>query len=60
MGNKKLISNVLMVAGIILLVLSLAADLIGIGPVPGFGYKQIIGAVVGAIAALAGYVMSRK
>lgn len=60
MDNKKLISNVLLVAGIILLALSLLADVIGVGSVPGFGYNQIIGTVVGAIGAIAGYVMSRK
>ena len=60
MNNKKLISNVLLVAGILLLVLSLVADLIGIGASPGFGPYQIAGTVAGAIAAIAGYVVSRK
>jgi hypothetical protein len=60
MDNKKLISNVLLVAGIILLALSLLADVIGIGSVPGFGYNQMVGTVVGAIGAIVGYFMSRK
>ena len=60
MNNMKLVSNVLLVAGVILLVLSLTADMIGIGAGPGFGTNQMIGAVVGAVSAIAGYVLSRK
>lgn len=58
--NKKTIGIVLLAGGVILLIGSLAADVIGIGGAPGFGYKQIVGAVVGVIAAVAGFVYSRK
>ncbi len=61
MGNKKTIGIVLLVVGIILLVLSLTADMIGIGGAPGFGYKQLLGAIAGVVIAVVGYVlMSRK
>ncbi len=61
MGNKKTIGIVLVVVGILLLILSLAADAIGIGGSPGIGYKQILGAVAGVVIAVVGYVlMSRK
>ncbi len=61
MGNKKVIGIALLVVGVILLVVSLAADSLGIGGSPGIGYKQIIGAVAGVVVAAVGYVlMSRK
>lgn len=61
MGNKKTIGIVLLVVGVILLIGSLAADAISIGGAAGFGYKQIIGAIVGVIVAVVGYVLySRK
>ncbi len=61
MGNKKVIGIVLLVVGVLLLIVSLAADSLGIGGSPGIGYKQIIGAVAGVVVAGVGYVlMSRK
>ena len=61
MGNKKTIGIALLVVGVVLIIGSLAADAIGIGGAAGFGYKQIIGAVVGVIAAVVGFVLySRK
>ncbi len=61
MANKRTIGIILLVVGIIIFVVSLAADLIGIGGVPGIGYKQIAGAVVGVVVAAVGYyLMSRK
>ena len=60
MGNKKTIGTVLLVAGVILLIVALAADALGIGGASGFGYKQIIGAVVGVIVAVVGFVLYSK
>jgi len=60
MSNKKTTSMVLLVAGAILLLASLAADMIGIGQAAGFGYKQIIGALVGVIAVVVGFVIRPK
>jgi len=45
-------SMLLIVGGAVLLVISLGADLIGIGVEAGFGLRQILGSVVG-LAALA-------
>jgi len=60
MGNKKTIGIALLAVGVVLLIVSLAADSIGIG-LPGFGLKQIIGTVVGVIVAVVGFVLySRK
>ena len=58
--NKKTIGIALLAVGVVLLIGSLAADPIGIGGASGFGYKQIIGAVVGVIAAVVGFVLYSK
>lgn len=60
MTDKKTIAIVLIVAGIILLIASLLADMIGIGQAVGFGYKQMAGSAVGVIAAVAGFVIRPK
>jgi len=60
MEVKKTVGTVLLVVGIAVLVLALAADPIGIGGNPIFGRNQIIGTIVGAIAAVAGLVLRRK
>lgn len=58
--NKKTWGIILLVAGIVVLVASLAADLIGLGGSPGFGLRQILGAVVGVIAAVVGYILAYR
>ena len=62
MKGKKTVSIVLLVVGIAILALSLAADYIGIGDaVPSFGPQQIAGTIVGAIVAVVGlFLMLRK
>jgi hypothetical protein len=57
MEGKKIASTVLLVGGIVILVLSLAADLVGIGGNPAFGRDQIIVAIVGAIVTVVGLVL---
>jgi hypothetical protein len=58
--NRKTAGIALLVAGVILLIISLAADVIGIGNSTGFGLGQIAGAVVGVIAAVLGFVFSPR
>ena len=58
--SKKSLNLVLMVAGLLLLVLSLVADFIGIGTYPGINYTQIAGAAAGLILFVIGYWFSRK
>jgi hypothetical protein len=61
MGGKKTVSIVLIVAGIVILVLSLAADLLGLGGGNVvFGPQQIIGTVVGAIVTVVGLILRLK
>jgi len=57
MGNKKTIGIALLAVGGIVLIVSVFADVIGLGGATAFGYKQIIGAVAGAIIAGAGFVL---
>jgi hypothetical protein len=52
--SKKTISSVLIALGVIMVVISLAADVLGIGNVPGFGWKQMLGTAFGVIVALVG------
>jgi len=54
------LSLILIVIGIIILLVSLLADMIGIGGYPGIGYKQIIGAIVGAVISIIGFILYRK
>jgi hypothetical protein len=58
--GKKGLSLILIVVGIIILLSSLLADMIGIGGYPGIGYKQIIGAIVGAVISIIGLILLRK
>ena len=51
---KRILRFVLIVLGVVLLVVSLAADIIGIGNGTGFGWKQILGAIVGVLVAVGG------
>jgi len=58
--GKKGLSLTLIVVGIIILFGSLLADAIGIGGYPGIGYKQIIGAIVGVVIGIIGFILYRK
>jgi hypothetical protein len=60
MGGKKTAGIVLLVVGIVVLILSLVADVLGIGSWPGFGPYQIVGTIVGAIVTVTGLVLTLK
>jgi hypothetical protein len=53
--SKKRVSVVIIVGGVMLLVLSLGADLIGIGSRAGIHWKQLTGAGLGLAASIYGY-----
>lgn len=57
MGIKKIVGLVLLVAGIIVLVLSLTANVIGLGGAGGFGFQQTLGTIGGAIGIVAGLAL---
>jgi predicted phage tail protein len=52
--SKKTIGFLLIILGVVVLVVSLTADVTGLGPGNGIGWKQILGAVIGVIVALGG------
>ena len=54
MVPKNKIGLGLVILGLILVGLSVAADLIGIGANPTFGWKQILGTIMGVISFLYG------
>jgi hypothetical protein len=57
MASNKLSSQIVLVIGIGLLVVSLLADVMGIGDDPGFGRQQTLGSVAGAAIAVIGLVL---
>ena len=61
MANTKTIGTVLLVAGVILLIVSLGADVIGLGEGgTRFGSQQILGAIAGILLLVVGFVYSRR
>ena len=58
--NTRHLGTALVAVGLVLAVLGLSADFIGLGPVPGFGYKQIAATVVGLVVAAVGMLMVRR
>ncbi|RPH99696.1 MAG: hypothetical protein EHM72_10825 [Calditrichaeota bacterium] len=60
MKNLKTIGTILLAAGLLVLAVSLLADVFGIGSSDRFGARQIIGAVIGALVALVGLLLAGK
>lgn len=56
--NANIIGKIMLIVGVILLLLSVFADVLG--GAPGFGQKQIIGTVLGLILAVIGYLLNNK
>ena len=60
--SRKQLGLLIVVAGALLLVLSLLADPLGIGVNEGyvFGWKQAVGTVVGVALVVIGYLVARR
>ena len=59
--SKRTIGFIVILAGLILVILSITADMIGIGAKPGFGWNQTLGLIVGfLIVAGAGWWTWKK
>jgi len=56
MGTRKIIGIVLVVVGVLSFAVFLLADIIGYGG-PGFGIRQIIGTIAGAVVAIVGLIL---
>lgn len=52
--SSKRVGLVVALVGLIVLVVAAAADPLGVGGAAGFGWKQILGVVVGAVLAAIG------
>lgn len=57
--SKKTISLLMTTGGVVLIVLSLGADLIGIGSYPGINWAQLMGIAIGLAAFIYGYFFKR-
>ena len=60
MKGMKTAGIVLVIAGLIILILFLLADVIGMGSSAGFGRNQIVGALVGVVVAVLGLVLALR
>ncbi len=60
MERKKKIGLALLIGGIVFLIISVAAEAIGLGSDPGFGAQQTTGTVAGAIVAIVGAILMRR
>ena len=58
MEQKRKIGLALLIVGIVVLIIFVAAD--AIGGSPGFGYQQMAGTAAGAIAAIIGAILMRR
>ena len=55
--SRKSVGSAVIAIGIVVLAISALADEIGIGDEEAFGWQQIGGVVVGAIVAVAGFII---
>ena len=60
MKSKKTRGIVLLAVGTVVVIVSVAADYIGIGGWSGFGYKQIVGSVLGIGMIVLGLALTPK
>ena len=58
--EKKKLGSILTGIGIVVLLISVFADLLGIGGYPGLGYKQVTGTILGIVIVITGALLSRK
>jgi len=58
--SKKTISLAAIIIGLIVTLISLMADLVGIGSYPGINYAQLGGAAIGLIIVMIGLLLQRK
>jgi len=60
MSTTRLMGLLLLIGGIVLFLISVSADMIGLGRDPGFGYQQMGGTSAGAVAAIIGSLLYRR
>lgn len=55
--TRRNLGLIVLIVGIILVLAAVTADLTGLGGQPGFGWKQMVGAGLGAIVAIIGGIL---
>ncbi len=60
MSQGRLVAIALIIVGVILALVSIFAHQLGLGPNPGFGWKKLLGTVVGIIILIAGIILLRQ
>ena len=58
--SQKTLGTILVVLGVVLLLVAVFADTLGFGAGRGFGWKQIVGSVVGVVVAVVGAWLARR
>ncbi len=58
--NSPILARVVIVVGALLVLIALFADPLGLGRSPGFGWRQTLGVVVGALILLGGLYLRRR
>ena len=54
------LAKTLMIVGILIVLLAALADPLGLGRSPGFGWRQTLGVIVGALVIVAGLYLRRR
>jgi len=58
--SQRTVGRAMLVAGVLIFLISAAADQLGIGGAPGLGWKQLTGIVLGVVIAAAGMTRLRR
>ena len=58
--DRPMLARVVISVGVLLILIALFADPLGLGRSPGFGWRQTLGVVVGALVVLAGVYLRRR
>jgi len=54
------LAKTLLIVGILIVLIAALADPLGLGQSPGFGWKQTLGVIVGALVIVAGLYLRRR
>ena len=62
MPSRRVLGIILLGVGIVVAILAIGADTIGLGQAAHIGYKQILGAIAGALVAMVGifFILQRQ
>ena len=58
--DRPMLARVVIGVGVLLILIALFADPLGLGRSPGFGWRQTLGVVVGALVVVVGVYLRRR